>query len=62
MLVRSLTMESRQRLAYDVLFDIFATYAGLVHAFPDTDWRAQNDCTYGRVFATFKLQFLTTGT
>ena len=52
MLVCSLQMKGRKRLACDVL-DTFATHAGLVYDITDIDW-AQNGNTHSCVFATFK--------
>ena len=57
-LVRSLLMKSRKRLAHDVI-NISVTRAGLFHVVTDTDCRTQNDSAYGSVFATFKRRFLT---
>ena len=60
--VRSLPTKSRKRLARDV-FDTFTTHAGLVHDVTNTDCRAQNGSTHGRVFATFiQRRFLTNRT
>ena len=58
---RSLPLKSRERSARDV-FDTFALYAHLVYDVTDWVCWAQNDCSYGRVFATFKYRFLTNWT
>ena len=39
-------------------FDTFATHSDLVHDVTDMDCWEQNGSTHGRVFATFKRQFL----
>ena len=56
MLVRSLTMKNRKRLAHNVP-DTFGTHTGFVYDVTVTDCWAQNGSTHGRVFATFRLRF-----
>ena len=41
------------------VFDTFATHSGLAYDVIDSDCRAQNGSTHGRVFAIFKRRFLT---
>ena len=52
-LVRSLTMEYRTKLARDV-FDALASHSALVYDVTDTYCWAQHGSTHGCVFATFK--------
>ena len=53
MVVRSLPVNIIERLARDA-FDTYATHAGLGYDVTETDCRAQNGSTHGRVFATLK--------
>ena len=53
MLVRSLPMKSRKRLARDA-FNTFTAHSSLAHDVTDTECRAQTGGTHNRVFRDFK--------
>ena len=54
MLAHSLSKKTRKRVAGDVLDTFFATYAGLVDDFTDTDYcYAQSNSIHGRVSGDF---------
>ena len=53
MLVHSLPVKKRKRLAYDAFYTL-VTHSGLVYDISDTDFLAQNGSTEGHLLVTFK--------